>query len=182
MRFGSVELLEFAPTDARTLFDLRNHPAVRAFMPSREPLVFAAHVQWVTQNLVRGGPLRIFIIRDAVQPIGFTVLKRVDATCFEIGLILAEAARHPGLAAQTAALMLHLSFEHLDAAFVVTHVNIRHERAIALNRVVGEEVPSSKPNELCFRATREKVSSNRHYQRVMERLQRTLRIETVPWP
>lgn len=182
MCFASVELLEFAHTDARTLFDLRNHPSVLAFMPSREPLVFASHSQWVAQNLFPGGPLRLFIVRNANLPIGFTVCKRVDDTCFEIGVIFTEAPQHPGLAAQTAALMLHLCFSHLNAALVMTFVNVRHERAIALNRGLGDEVPSTKPNELCFNAPREKLLNNPRYQRIMARLQRTLHIETEPWP
>lgn len=182
MCFGSAELLEFALADARTLFDLRNHPSVLAFMPCREPLVFTSHIQWVTQNLIPGGPLRLFIIRNAGHPIGFTVLKRVDDTCFEIGVVFAEAPQHPGLAAQTAALMLHLCFSHFNAALVMTFVNAKHVRAVALNRGLGDEVPSTKPHELCFKAPREKLLNNPRYQRIMARLQRTLRIENMLWP
>ena len=180
--FGVVELMEFALPDARTLFELRNHPSVRAFMPDQEPLVFTSHIQWVTRNLFPGAPLRLFIVRNGGRPIGFTLFKRVNASCFEIGVVMAEALQHPGLAAQVAALMLHLCFSHFDAALVMTFVNARHERAIALNRGLGDEVPSIKSNELCFKAPREKLLNNPRYQRIMARLQRTLQIGHVSWP
>ena len=180
--FSAAELLEFAPPDTRTLFDLRNQPSVRAFMPNTEPLVYASHLNWVTQHLFRGGPLRIFIVRHAGRPIGFTVLKHVDASCCEIGVVMAESSLHPGLAAQVAALMLHLSFIHFDATLVMTYVNAKHARAIALNRGLGDEVPSTKPNELSFIAPREKLLNNPRYQKIMARLQRTMRMSHVAWP
>ena len=182
MSFGSVELLEFALPDARTLLDLRNHPSVLAFMPSQTPLLLAAHVQWVTQNLKPGGPLRIFIVRQEGRPIGFTVLKGIDETSFEIGVVFPDAAHYPGLPAQTAALMLHLCFDQLHAAVVITFVNTQHGQAIALNRGLGEEVPSAKANELCFKAPREKLLANPRYRRIMARVHRSLRSEQIQWP
>jgi RimJ/RimL family protein N-acetyltransferase len=182
VRFGGLELLEFAFADARDLFEIRDHPSVREFMPAPSPLVFESHLRWLNANVTRGGALRLFIVRMAGSPIGFTVCKQLASGDLELGVIFKEADHHAGLPAQTAAIMLHLALEHLDAAAVVTYVNVHHERALAFNRGFGLlETPSSKAGELCFRTPRATVLANERYRKIMERIARTLLVDSFAW-
>lgn len=179
LRFGAIELLEFADEDMRTLFDLRNHPSVRIHMPDPAPLDYEAHRIWVQHNLLAGTEIRILIARQRGEPVGFTVLKNAGAECLELGVIFAAAKRLPGVPAQVAVAMMHLCFEHLGANRVITYVNPHHERAVALNQGLGEETASAKPNEICFQALKQSMRSNARYRRLLARVARTLHITTL---
>jgi RimJ/RimL family protein N-acetyltransferase len=182
-RFGGIELLEFASVDAQDLFDVRNHESVREFMPNPAPLDYDAHIHWLEQNVTPGGALRIFIVRMNQAAIGFTMVKRLPDGALELGIIFRQADQHTGLPAQTAAVMLHLLFEQLNASAVVTYVNAKHVRALAFNRGFGlVDAPSSKPMELCFRTPRAAVLGNENYRKIMARVGRSLSIEQLAWP
>jgi RimJ/RimL family protein N-acetyltransferase len=111
------------------------------------------------------------------------MVKHLPDEELELGIIFRQADLHNGLPAQTASVMLHLLFEHLNASAVVTYVNTQHDRALAFNRGFGLiEAPSNKPRELCFRTPRAAVLGNENFQRIMARVGRSLSVEQLAWP
>lgn len=183
VRFGGLTLLEFSSNDTDDLFDVRNHPTVREFMPDTAPLNFPSHVNWLGQHVKQGGNLKLFIVRLAGEAIGFTLARRLPDDTVELGVIFKDADQHAGLPAQAAAIMLYLSCEHMNAPAVITYVNVKHLRALTFNRGFGLiQTASSKPNELCFKTPRATVLGNDRYKKIMSRVGRTLHLEYVDWP
>lgn len=181
VRSGALALRQFAPDDTRALYDIRNHPTVRGFMPDPAPLAYAAHSAWVAAHLVKGSAYLVFLIRVADEPVGFALLKRLDARGeqAEIGLMLRDAAVHGGVAGRAAVIMAWLAANQYGVTEIVTYAHPAHARALALNRQIGlVDAPSDKAGEYCFRAPTSTVLNNPRVRRIMARIGPHLQMST----
>ena len=172
VRISTAELLQFSPEDSRCLFDLRNDPSVRAFMPDPAPLDFGAHCRWVASNLVGNPDFVMFIVRAQTQPVGFALLKRVDADALELGLMFIDRAQNQRLVVQVAVLMGKLAIDRWRSPFLVTYVRAVHEHGLALNDGMGlvRAETSDKAGEIRFRTPAEVIRAHAVYRRVSRSL------------
>ena len=168
VRIGPAELLQFAPDeDTRCLFDLRNHPSVRTFMPSSAPLQYEAHRAWVGQHLATNPDFLMFIVRRLGTPVGFTLLKRLSPGVLEVGLMFVEQAQNQRLVVQAAVVTAGLAIDRFGARRLVSFVNPSHHHARTLNEGLGMgAAPSQKPGELCYASTAEALKVHPVHRRV----------------
>ncbi len=162
----------------QALYEIRNDPTVRPFMPSPEPLALDRHLAWVHNQLLVPGlssPLILIGRTAACVPVGFGLLKPSAQTgALEVGAMLAGDWQRSGLAPRLIAGLISIAGQFFGASTLLTHVNRAHEKALRFNRGWGLlEVPSDKNGEHRLQAPITQVLKTPLYQRCA----RDLRIE-----
>ncbi len=171
LRIGGLELAQFTAADTQALYDVRNHQSVRSFMANAEPLAWDRHVAWVQDNLLSGGKILLMMVRVNGEAVGFTLLKLFDADTGEIGVVVREAPRHRLVAAEAGAATLHLGFEVIGFARLLSYVVPSHAHALDFNRRGGGcEIDSDKPGMRAFEFRRESYADNGHCARMLARM------------
>lgn len=87
--------------DARLLFDWRNEPLTRAMSVKTEPILWEAHLQWLSARLARPEP-GLYIFEDDKSPYG---MLRIDDD--EISYSVDQKFRGKGLATRMLMLARH---------------------------------------------------------------------------
>jgi RimJ/RimL family protein N-acetyltransferase len=177
---GGLELAQFTADDVQTLYDVRNHESVRSFMSNAAPLAWDRHVAWVQDNLLSGGQILLMMVRMNGEAVGFTLLKLFDADTGEIGVVVRDAARHRLVAAEAGAATLHLGFEVIGFARLLSYVVPAHVHALDFNRRGGgREIQSDKPGMRAFEFRRETYAENPHCARMLARMRPRLQLIKV---
>lgn len=174
---GSLLLRQFQPGDEADLFAVRNHESVRRFMADPRPLDYAAHLEWVSKNLIGDDRIVLFIARRHSEPVGLTLLKRLGADDAEIGVMFRDADRYRVAVTHAAVATVHYAFEHLGLGHLTSYVVPEHPRAMSINRAFGgREVASDKPGMVQYRAARAQCLGNDNYRRILQRISGKLTI------
>ena len=153
---GDVTFGQFAAADTMALYQIRNDPTVRPFMPSPEPLALDRHQEWARSRLVAvhaESPL-VLVGRAAGEPVACGLLKPTgEAGVLEIGVLVAGARQRGPLPLRLGVALFAIADRVLGAHTLVSHVHRGHRTALRLNEAVGL-VPvagSVKPGETRFR-------------------------------
>lgn len=172
---GDTEFTQYGKDDGVDLFNVRNHPSVRRFMPDPAPLDLARHLAWAGARLI-GGDTLIFIARRHGQAVGFTVLKQMPvAGEIEMGVMFTDLQQRSILPALAVAYTGCVALDFFDAQVLVSYANEQHHQALRLNRGHAlEQAPSDKAGELCFRTPRAALLAGRSYLRNAARVRASL--------
>ena len=167
---GDLLLARFTAADTRALWEIRNHDTVLPFLSDPRPIEYAAHEAWVRANLVDATRLDLFMARRRSETLGFSLLRPVDETTREIGLMFREPERYPLAIFNAAFGTVHYACAVLGVT-LTSWVIPGHEKAFSLNQAFGAvEIPSSKPGMKQFHMTPETCLANETYRKVRARL------------
>lgn len=153
---GDVTFGQFAAADTMALYQVRNDPTVRPFMPSPEPLPLDRHREWVRTQLlaVQAESPLVLIGRAAGEPVACGLLKPAgEADALEIGVLVAGARQRGPLPLLLGVALFAIADRVFGARTLVSHVHRGHRTAQRLNQAVGL-MPvdgSGKPGETRFR-------------------------------
>lgn len=178
---GDAEFAQFGAADSAALYEIRNHPTVRPFMPSPDPVPVERHDAWVRSNLIDThdkSPL-IVIGRASGQPVAFGLLKpTAEAGVLEVGVLVAGAWQRGTLPPRLGAALFTIAARIFGTHTLVSYVNHGHAQALRLNRGAGllAEAQSDKPGETAFRTPMSVALSTPIYRRCA----RTLVIHVHP--
>jgi RimJ/RimL family protein N-acetyltransferase len=154
---GDVAFEQFAAADTMALYQVRNDPSVRPFMPSPDPLPFERHEEWVRSQLLEthaASPL-VLIGRAAGEPVACGLLKPAgEAGTLEIGVLVAGARQRGPLPLLLGVALFTIADHVFGAHTLISHVHRGHRTALRLNQAVGLNpvAGSGKPGETRFRA------------------------------
>jgi len=162
-RLGAVRFTSFVEADVTALLTVRNDAGVRPFMPTPVPVAPEEHLAWVRANLLTitaATPLLV-LGRHGGKPVGFGVVKPTrEHAVLELGVMVVENWQRGLLPARLALALVVIAKELLGARELLTHVRPAHLQAMRFNRAWGlEEVPSSKPGEMCLQGRCDAVLS-----------------------
>lgn len=185
---GDVAFTQFDAADTMDLHDIRNHPSVRPFMPSAEPVPLERHREWVRSQLLEvheRSPL-VLIGRAAGEPVAFGLLKPcaeagvLEAGVLEVGVLVAAPWQRGLLPTRLGVALFTIAARMYGAHTLVSHVKHTHRQALRLNQGAGllPAGASDKPGETCFRTPVAAVLSTPLYRRSV----RGLVIEVSPAP
>ena len=138
------------------LYQVRNDPTVRPFMPSPEPLALDLHQAWARSRLLAvhaESPL-VLIGRAAGEPVACGLLKPTgEADALEIGVLVAGARQRGALPLLLGAALFAIADRVFGARTLVSHVHRGNRAALRLNKTVGlvPAAGSVKPGETRFR-------------------------------
>ncbi len=124
--FQSIEFVPFTARDSRTLWEIRNHQAVRPFMSRPAPIDYASHEDWVRRHLLRNRTVDVHFIRFNGSVRGFVLLRDYTARGAEFGVMMDPRAPR-GLGVVCTALVLDRLFQTTDIVEVRAKI-VRHNR------------------------------------------------------
>lgn len=177
---SQVEFRQFSIDDSSVLYEIRNHPSVRPFMPSPDPISYESHLSWVTSQLInshQSSPL-LFIGYHNSKSVGFGILKpTTDPWVLEIGVIVIEEWQRHILPTSIAAALLTVATQAFGAESLVSYVNKNHHQALRLNQGFGltRSETSSKPGEFFFKTPTHVLLSTSIYRRCAKGLRYFIR-------
>jgi RimJ/RimL family protein N-acetyltransferase len=180
---GEVAFTQFEAADTMALHDIRNHPSVRPFMPSPEPVPLERHREWVRAQLLEvhaQSPL-VLVGRASGEPVAFGLLKpTADADALEVGVMVKAPWQRGLLPTRLGVALFSIAARVFGTRTLVSHVKHSHDQALRLNRGAGllPAETSGKPGETCFRTPIGRLLSTPLYRRSA----RGLVIEVRPAP
>lgn len=136
---GDVSLHSFEPVLSDTVYEIRNHPSVRAQMRSTGSIAKDAHAHWVRENLIDSRSVHLFVVQSGEQPVGIALLRNFRGDSAEIGVMIVEASRRPLVGYKAAHLIGFYAFEVLDLKRVYSLVPRHNTHALAFNLHCGLE-------------------------------------------
>jgi len=139
IRSGEVELRGFEPALSGALYEVRNHPSVRAHLRSTKPIARTDHDRWVDENLVRERRVHLFLVFVGAVPRGLALLRNFAGVSAEIGVMMVEARRHRLAAYKASHLVGYYGFEVLGLERLLSYVPRHNRHALAFNLACGLE-------------------------------------------
>jgi RimJ/RimL family protein N-acetyltransferase len=147
IRSGDLTLRAFDASLTDTVYDIRNHPTVRAQLRDPQPLACESHRRWVQENLIDARRVHLFVVLSAAQPVGIALLRNFREQAAEIGVMVVESQRRRFVAYKAAYLVSYYAFEVLGLDRLYSHVPLHHAHALAFNLHCGLE-PTGPPSDL----------------------------------
>jgi hypothetical protein len=182
---GEVGFKQFGAADTMDLYRIRNHPTVRPFMPSPEPMPYERHQDWVRAHLLEihaGSPL-VLIGRAGAEPAAFGILKpTAEPGALEVGVIVAGTRQGSTLSPRLGVALFTIAHEVFGAHALVSHVHHGHRTALRLNQGAGllPADGSDKPGETSFRTPIAVALSTPLYRRCAREL--AIHVKPAPAP
>lgn len=93
----AVTLRPCTLTDAKQLFDWRNHPQIVSLSTFRETVEWDSHQSWLKRCLSRPGNYRIFMIVDEETDIGMVRFERINENVARVSVYLSPSRAGQGL-------------------------------------------------------------------------------------
>lgn len=161
IRSSDVALRGFEPSLTETLYEIRNHPSVRQFMRSAQPIARESHERWVEQNLLAERRVHLFVVFSAQAAAGIALLRNFAGTTAEVGLMMVEAQRRRLAAYKAAHLIGYYGFEVLDLTRLLSYVPRHNRHALQFNLGCGFE-QTGNDSEVYFELALTQARSRTH--------------------
>lgn len=102
-------------SDAKAVFDIRNHPESRVFFHHQEPLEWDSHAEWFERQYFSGGDNQCFVLECAGRVVGYC---RLDG-CSAEGALLSIAVDPDFRGRGLGTVLLHETMGRLPGGMVV---------------------------------------------------------------
>ena len=137
IRSGDVTLRSFDASLTDVVYEIRNHPSVRAHLHVTRPIERASHENWVRENLVAERKVHLFVVFSGDTPVGIALIRNFSGDSAEIGVMVVDAERRPLVCYKAAHLIGHYAFVMLDIKKLLSYVPRQNPHALKFNQACG---------------------------------------------
>lgn len=170
IRSGDISLCAFDASLTDAVYEIRNHPSVRAHLRNTEAISRESHYEWVCENLVRARRVHLFVILAGEERTGIALLRNFRDKTAEVGLMVVDAERRPLVCYVAAHLIGYYAFEIVNLKQLFSYVPRHNEHALSFNLRCGFK-PTGAQSEVYHELvlTQKQSRSHRTHKRFRER-------------
>lgn len=139
IRSGEVVLRSYEESLIDVVFEIRNHPSIRAHLRDAEPILRDSHYKWVRENLVTLKNLHLFVVESGGEPVGLALLRNFREQTAEIGVMVMQSEQRPLVCYKASHLVGYYGFEILDLEKLFSYVPRHNRHALDFNLHSGLE-------------------------------------------
>lgn len=161
IRSGDVVLRSFDESLTDDVYEIRNHPSVRAHLRDTGPILRESHYRWVRENILESKQVHLFVIVAGTEPVGIALLRNFTAQAAEIGVMVMEADQRPLVCYKASHLVGYYGFEVLGLEKLFSYVPRHNRHALAFNLHSGL-VHTGKDNDIYHELVLTKDQSRSH--------------------